>query len=135
MDSPILTAIVVVVVSFVSLRMIPRLVAGVPFVDPKNVFERLQDDENAVLIDVRTPEEFQQAHASDSINVQPVALGDNLEEKRAFQDEKIYVMCLTSQRAAMAAKTLKNIGFKNVSVVKGGLKLWKKRKLPVEVAD
>lgn len=135
MDSPLLTAIVVVVVSFFSLRMIPRLVAGVPFVDPKNVFERLQDDENAVLIDVRTPEEFQQAHASESINVQPVALGDNLAEKRAFQDEKIYVICLTSQRAAMAAKTLKRLGFNNVSVVKGGLKLWKKRKLPVKVTD
>jgi len=135
MDSPLLTAIVVVVVSFFSLRMIPRLVAGVPFVDPKNVFEHLQDNENAVLIDVRTPDEFQQAHASDSINVQPVALGDNLEEKRAFQDEKIYVMCLTSQRAAMAAKSLKRLGFTNVSVVKGGLKLWKKRKLPVEPAD
>ncbi|WP_417821098.1 rhodanese-like domain-containing protein [Terasakiella sp.] len=131
MDSPLIAVAVVIVVSFFSLRMIPRLVAGVPFVDPDKVYEHMQKDENAVLLDVRTPEEFATAHALDSINVQPHQLGDDLESKRAFLDHKVYVICLSSQRAAMSAKNLKNLGFTNVSVVKGGLNLWKKRKLPV----
>jgi rhodanese-related sulfurtransferase len=130
MDSPLLTAAIVVVVSFFSLRMIPRLVAGVPFVEPRQVHDYMQNDENAVLLDVRTQEEFNAGHALGSINVQPYQLGDDLEAKRAFLDHKIYVMCLASQRAAMAAKNLKNMGFSNVNVVKGGFNLWKKRNLP-----
>ncbi len=131
MDSPLIALGVVIVLSFFSLRMIPRLVAGVPFVEPGKVFDHMQQDENAVLLDVRTPEEFAAGHALDSINVQPHQLGDDLEAKRAFLDHKVYVICLSSQRAAMSAKNLKNLGFTNVSVVKGGLNLWKKRKLPV----
>lgn len=129
MDSSLVSAAVVVVL-FVAFRMLPRLVAGVPFVAPDAVHVRMQDNPDAVLIDVRTPEEYASEHVPDSINVQPHTLGDDLEEKKAFMDTKVYVMCLSSQRSAMAAKTLKNLGFRNVSVVKGGLSLWKKQGLP-----
>ncbi|NVJ91856.1 MAG: rhodanese-like domain-containing protein [Methylocystaceae bacterium] len=131
MDSPLVTAVVVVAIAFVTLRMIPRLLAGVPFVDPKVVYDVMQDDEGIVMIDVRTPEEFNSFHAPDSINVEPYKLGEDIEEKRPYMNNKVYVICLSSQRAAMAARTLKNLGFKNVSVVKGGLNLWKKRGLPI----
>jgi len=132
MDSPLVSAVLVVVMAFAAFRLLPRLIAGVPFVSPDAVVERMKDDENAVLIDVRTPEEFAQEHAKDSINVQPHQLGDDLDAKKPYMDHKVYVMCLTAQRAAMAAKTMKNLGFNNVSVVKGGLKLWKKQGLPTK---
>lgn len=130
MDQSMLNALLVVLIAFVALRMIPRLLAGVPFVDPTKVHETLNADPNSVLIDVRTPEEFRQGHAKDSINVQPQSLSDDLDAKKQYLDHKIFVICLSSQRAAMAAKTLKNLGFSNVCVVKGGFNLWKKRKLP-----
>jgi len=130
MESSLVSAVVVIVVVFIALRMIPRLIAGVPFIEPKKVYERMEEDPNAIMIDVRTPEEFNEGHVPDSQNVQPHTLGDNIEEKRPYMDHKVYVMCLTSQRAAMSAKTLKNLGFTNVSVVKGGMKLWKKDGLP-----
>lgn len=132
MDSPLVSAVLVVVIAFAAFRLLPRLIAGVPFVSPDAVVVRMKDDENAVLIDVRTPEEFAQEHAKDSINVQPHQLGNDLEAKKPYMDHKVYVMCLTAQRAAMAAKTMKNLGFNNVSVVKGGLKLWKKQGLPTK---
>ncbi|SCA54951.1 putative Rhodanese-like protein [Candidatus Terasakiella magnetica] len=131
MDSPLFTSIVVIAIAFISLRMLPRLLAGVPFVDAQAVFKRMEDDENAVMIDVRTPEEFESGHALNSINVQPHEIGENIEEKRKYLDHKVYVMCLSSQRAAMAAKSMKNLGFTNVSVVKGGMKAWQKYKLPL----
>ena len=107
MDSPLVTAVVVVAIAFVTLRMIPRLLAGVPFVDPKVVYDVMQDDEGIVMIDVRTPEEFNSFHAPDSINVEPYKLGEDIEEKRPYMNNKVYVICLSSQRAAMAARTLK----------------------------
>lgn len=130
MDSSLVSAAVVVIVLFVAFRMLPRLVAGVPFVSPDAVHVRLQDNPDAVLIDVRTPEEYANEHVPGSVNVQPHTFADDLEQKKAFLDTKVYVMCLSSQRSAMAAKNLKNLGFSNVSVVKGGLTLWKKQGLP-----
>jgi len=130
MDSELLSIIIVFAVAFIALRMIPRMVAGVPFVEAKDVHSQMETDDNAVLLDVRTPEEFAAGHATNSINVQPFELGDDIEAKRAFMTHKVFVICLTSQRAAMAAKQLKRLGFTNVSVVKGGFKAWQKLELP-----
>ncbi len=131
MDSSLVSSIAIMVVLFLSFRMLPRLIAGVPFVEPVDVVKHLEKDKEAVLIDVRTPEEFKQERATESINVQPYEFGENIEEKRAYLDNHIFVICQSSQRAAMAAKQLKKYGFINVRVVKGGLIRWKKRNLPV----
>ena len=132
MDSPIFSALIVVVICLFAFRMLPRLLAGVPFVEPVSVHKRLEEDDEAILIDVRTPEEFANAHAVGSLNVQPNQLTENLNDKLAYKENKIYVICQTAQRAAMSARVLKKFGFNNVSVVKGGLLRWKKQKLPIE---
>lgn len=131
MENTILNIIIVIGIMFLAFRMIPRILAGVPFVDPQKVHDTMQKDPDAIMLDVRTPEEFKECHVPESINVNPAQLGDDIEEKRPYMDQKVYVICLTSQRAAMAAKTLKNLGFNNVSVVNGGLKKWRSKNLPV----
>lgn len=130
MDSSLLSALTVVAIAFIALRSLPRLLSGAAFVDPQAVKARMDDNPDALMIDVRTPEEFKQCHVPDSLNVQPFELGNNMDEKKQYLDTKVYLMCLSSQRAAMAARTMKQLGFSNVAVVKGGLKLWKKRGLP-----
>lgn len=132
MDSSLSSAVVIVVVAFAAFRLLPRLLAGVPFVEPKVVHARLTENENAVILDVRTKEEFENEHAVGSLNVQPRDFAEDMDQKKAYLDTPIYLMCLTSQRAAMAAKPLKNLGFKNVNVIKGGIVRWKKQGLPVK---
>lgn len=131
MDSSLAESVVIIVVLFAAFRLLPRLMAGVPFDDPLKVHQNMQDDANAIMIDVRTPDEFKSGHAKNSINVQQHELGKDLESKKPYMDQKVYVICKTSQRAGMAARKLKGFGFKNISVVKGGFIKWKKLNLPI----
>lgn len=131
MDPQLIQMGVIVAVLFIALKLLPRLIAGVPFVSPEKVHETLQNNENAILIDVRTPQEFNASHARESLHVEPVDFSKDIEDKRPYMNQPVFVICQTSQRAAMAAKMLKKLGFTNVAVVEGGLKKWKKKNLPI----
>lgn len=66
----------------------------------------------AILLDVRTPGEFQVAHAKDSINI-PL---DELKQRlpKLPKDTPLLVACASGTRSGMAKLILKRHGFKNV---------------------
>lgn len=128
-----------VVLAFVLMKYMPRLLAfGVPFVDGKEVQDRLARGDDIVVIDVRTEKEFgsETGHVAGAVNV-PVgemrrrlegvggALGD-------FKDHPVYLVCRTENRSSSAAKMMRRAGFKKVSVVKGGMTGWNRAGLPAE---
>ncbi len=85
------------------------------------------DLENMVLIDVRESDEF----ASGVIPAKTVftiprgklefAVDDKLVD---MSDHLIVCYCLKGARGLMGAKTLKDLGFKNVVNLKGGIENW-----------
>lgn len=51
-----------------------------------------------------------------------------------FDPERPLILyCSTGERSAMAAATLRSMGFRDVRVLEGGIEAWKRRGLPVEV--
>lgn len=88
----------------------------------------------AQVLDVRTPEEFNQGHLKD-------AMLANWKEKEEFvrriealdKSQPVYVYCLSGGRSAAAAEFLKEQGF-NVTDLKGGINNWKQAEKPVEGA-
>ena len=66
-----------------------------------------------VIIDVRTPEEFQNAHIINSKNIEWQNISDivNIISK----DEKIYLYCRSGNRSGKATKNLIDLGFNNVT--------------------
>lgn len=75
--------------------------------------------QNAVIYDVRTPQEFADSHASGAVNL-PL---QNIQQGAApnvAKDSPVYVYCRSGSRSAQAATILKNSGFTNV-VDMGGL--------------
>lgn len=77
------------------------------------------NEDKAVILDVRTPEEYQAGHASDAINLslQEIESGKMPEVPK---DRQIYVYCRSGARAAVAQKLLQAAGFTNVTNL-GGL--------------
>ena len=92
----------------------------------------LGENSNVQLIDVRTPEEFQEGHIPNSKNIN---LFDDDFEKRLLKYNKskpIFVYCEVGGRSGEAAALLSKSGYSNVYDLKGGMRAWKKEKLPVE---
>ncbi len=93
-------------------------------------FEKLKNDNKAVLIDVRTPEEFNKGHLRNALNVN--WFDENFEKnlKIFSKDLPVYVYCLSGGRSSQANEKIKSMGFENVFELEGGILEWRKNNLP-----
>ena len=81
--------------------------------DEKN--ELLKDNENAMLIDVRTKEEYDSGHIEKAINIPYDEIVDTLSTNGTIDfDTPIIVYCKSGGRSSMAAESLKDAGYKNI---------------------
>jgi rhodanese-related sulfurtransferase len=79
-----------------------------------------QDIENAVLVDVRTPEEYAEGHLDNAINIDWYNENFMNDFKNIDKDKTIYVYCKKGGRSASAAEMLNSSGYKNVIDLLGG---------------
>ena len=82
------------------------------------------EDSSIQLLDVRTGEEFLTGHLKNSHNI--CVTDDDFEEKAASldRDKPVYVYCKKGGRSARAAEILKEMGFKKIYDLEGGIVLW-----------
>ena len=91
-------------------------------------------NENAVIMDVRTPVEYEMSHITGAVNV-------NVQDE-SFQDmvvaldpNKTYIVHCTKNpaggRSSRALETLQRLGFKNLYSLEGGYVAWKDAELPL----
>lgn len=81
-----------------------------------------------VLVDVRSPIEFETEHISGSINVPLEALDSRHDE--ISRSGQLVVICRSGKRAERAAYTLMGRGFQP-KVLEGGMVGWRKAGLPI----
>jgi rhodanese-related sulfurtransferase len=86
----------------------------------------------AVIIDVRTPEEFEAGSLPNSLNIdfKNEAFMDNI---RLLDKGKTYlVYCASGVRSGKALEQMKAEGFQHVYALEGGLEAWKQAGLPMD---
>lgn len=86
-----------------------------------------------VVIDVREADEFAAGHLPGAIHMSRGLLEFKMSGSPALQprDLNIVVYCKTSGRAALAAVSLKEMGYLNVTSIAGGFDGWAGAGLPV----
>ena len=95
-------------------------------------FDKLRQQTNAVVLDVRTPKEFAAGHLAGAVNIDWNA--DDFGKKVAALDKsKTYLVhCAVGGRSAKASDKMTAIQFTNVYNLEGGMKAWEKAGKPVE---
>ncbi len=68
----------------------------------------------AVLVDVRTKEEFMQGSLSGSINVPYDQIDINLKQFPSDRNKEIVLYCKSGRRSELGKQTLAKLGYKNV---------------------
>ncbi|MBF0093548.1 MAG: rhodanese-like domain-containing protein [Alphaproteobacteria bacterium] len=123
-------------VALLAMKFLPRLIAGVPFVSPLELKSKMDRGEELLVVDVRTESEFtgDLGHVPGAMNLPLGQLHARLGQVKTglepFRSTPVFVMCRTSNRSAQAAKMLRQAGLTNLSVVDGGMGLWKRKGLP-----
>ncbi|OXB23133.1 thioredoxin [Flavobacterium tructae] len=93
-------------------------------ITPKDFAEKIKTTENAQILDVRTPEEFESNHIDNAVNVN--WNGDDFETKVATYDKTkpVFVYCLSGGRSKKAAAKLNELGFTTIYELEGGIMKW-----------
>ena len=104
-------------------------------VEPKEVFnilEKNRDNSDFVVLDVRTPEDYEEGHIENAylLNIKSKDFGDELE--RMDKNRKYFVYCKTGRKSRKAVELMKERGYKEAHNIVGGMDKWKLRRLPVE---
>lgn len=85
-----------------------------------------------IILDVRDPYEFKKGHLPGAINISRGMLEFKVTKEIPNRDATILVYCKTGGRGALAAYTLKQMGYKNVLNLSGGWENWLEAGYPVE---
>jgi len=90
---------------------------------------KVLNDSDCILIDVRTPAEFNFTRAKSAINIPLQSLSSTIIDK--YKDKRILCICQKGSRGAQAAKILTELGIASVYNITGGTDAWEKSGLPV----
>jgi molybdopterin/thiamine biosynthesis adenylyltransferase/rhodanese-related sulfurtransferase len=104
---------------------------AIPEVQADEAFE-LQE-EGAVLIDVREPDEVAQGSPTGAKRLVRGFLELKIEQEVPDFDQEILVMCAGGLRSLFAAENLMQMGYTNVKSIAGGYNGWKQHSLPSDI--
>lgn len=88
-------------------------------------------NKGAVVLDVRTTEEFAAGHIASARNIPLPQLADRLVDVAKNKDTPVVVVCASGARSATAAAQLRKAGHTQVVNLQGGLGAWQSAGLPV----
>lgn len=89
----------------------------------------------ALILDVRTPEEFASGHVPNAINIPHTELATRMSEIESAVDSPVVVYCERGGRAGKAEAELLAAGYSNVLHLEGDMSAWRAAGRPVEASS
>jgi rhodanese-related sulfurtransferase len=91
----------------------------------------LIESEAPIILDVRTPQEYQRGHLPNSVLIPVQELQKRHQELGADYNREILIYCATGNRSTVASKILIDSGFKHIVNMRGGIYDWSRKNYPV----
>ena len=106
--------------------------AAAQLLSPQAVYDRLPDlDDDTILLDVRTPEEWAEGHIEGATLLPLDALPSYAASLLPNKEAEIIVYCRSGNRSTQAVSYRVDAGYQNVSDMQGGILAWIEAGLPV----
>lgn len=104
-------------------------------IEPKDAFTLLEKNRNNsdfAVLDVRTPEEYNEGHIENALLLNVKSKDFENELDNLNKDKNYFVYCKSGRRSGKALNLMEKHGFKNINNIVGGFDKWKSKRLPVE---
>lgn len=86
---------------------------------PTDFFNDLHNDPHAILLDVRTPEEFENGHYKTALNIDIKSNDFAAQVAQLDKQKHYYIYCRIGIRSANACHYMSSLGFKVANLVGG----------------
>ena len=83
----------------------------------------MEEEENYLILDVRTPEEYEEAHIPEAVNVPNETIGTEKIPELPDKEQLIFVYCRSGNRSKQASQKLADLGYTNI-IEFGGINDW-----------
>lgn len=83
----------------------------------------MQREQDYLILDVRSPEEYAEGHIPHAINIPMDAFGEEAPRELPDRNQTIFVYCVRGVRSMNVANRLAHMGYKNI-VEMGGIQDW-----------
>ena len=121
------------------IELIQDCLTDVEEIMPWDLEERLQENPELLIVDVREPYEFEAMHIPGSINVPRGILEsacewdyeETIPDLVRARDREIVVACRSGYRSVLAANSMQVLGYSNVASLKTGLRGWNDYEQPL----
>lgn len=98
-------------------------------VSPDEAYRLIQENKNNpnfVIVDIRTPQEYNSGHIENAININFYDPDFKQKLSKLDRDKTYVVYCRTGQRSGLAMPIFRELGFKEVYEIEGGIVRWVK---------
>jgi rhodanese-related sulfurtransferase len=95
--------------------------------EPVQVSKMLETDPkhlNLLILDVRTPKEFDQGHIEKAVNIDFYSSTFKKDLSRLDRKKNYLVYCRSGNRSMQTLNIMKELGFRNVASITGGIIKW-----------
>ena len=117
---------------FLSLALVALLLTGCAApaasgsfrqVSAREAISMMEEEKDYIILDVRTPEEYAQAHIPGAINIPNETIADRPPEQLPDKEALILVYCRSGNRSKQASRKLAAMGYTSI-VEFGGINSW-----------
>ena len=91
----------------------------------------LVNREEALVVDLRDPKEYQAGHIVDAINIPYNKVPERIGELESHKDRPIVLVCKLGQNSSAVGKQLAAKGFDKVHRLQGGISEWRANQMPL----
>ncbi len=98
-----------------------------------NDFNNKINTENPLVLDVRTPEEFNAGHLNNAINIDFESSDFDQQVAQLDKTKTYAVYCFSGARSNKAMNKMQSLGFKNIYGLDGGIKAWQSADFPLTI--
>ncbi len=96
--------------------------------------QEISKTEDAVIVDVRTPGEFEKGHLTNALNIDWSGSEFDNQVSTLDKTKPVFIYCLSGSRSAGAADRMRKEGFENIIELPGGMMDWRANNLPEAAA-
>jgi rhodanese-related sulfurtransferase len=91
----------------------------------------LSENDDVVLIDIRTLDEFYSGHIENALNIDFYSSSFRNELDSLDKNKTYLIYCRTGSRTMQASRMMRDLGFEEVYVLEGGINAWVRSGFPV----
>jgi len=114
------------------LLLFPALILDSPATEKTRVrwigvdqINKIIEEQKPVIVDLRTPAEYERGHISGAVNIPIEVLRSNRSTLDIYKDNPVLLYCRTINKTDLAIWFLEGRGFKSIYALKGGYEAYR----------